>query len=121
MLRKLCTILIAFALTCSVAFGAPFLAVDPDPDHAQYIVEFNGVEYPPASAIENRGVDGVIVFDLDGLLESGQTYSIRVMGVNPWGDESDWSAPLEFGVSGEGTVFERRTPNAPTVLRILSE
>ena len=121
MLKKLFFTLLCTALLTVSAWAAPFLAVDTDANHAEYIVELDGVEFGPAIAIEDRGEDGMVIFDLDGLIAPGNIYTIRCKGLNAWGDESEWSVPLDFAVSGSGTVTERQDPDAPTVLRILSE
>jgi hypothetical protein len=119
MKKYILAIIITLFLVTGVS-AAPFLGVDPDPDHSEYIIELDGIEHGPFAAVEDRG-DVIIVFDFDTMLQSGETYSVRVLGINAWGDESEWSVPLEFALTGGGTVIERRQPDAPSVLRILSE
>jgi hypothetical protein len=106
-------------LLVSGVFASPFLGVDPDVNHNEYLIEINGATYGPFLPIEDRG-DTVIIFDFNGMLVRGETYVVRAMSYNAFGDASEWSVPLEFASGGGTIVIIRQTPDAP-VLRLLSE
>lgn len=104
----------------TLAFAEPLLACDPDINANEYVVEFDEVVLESAPPIEVR-VDDTVIIDLAGMITQGQHHYVRVLAVNDWGDVSEWSSPLEFMLSDEGIVIIRQQPEAPNVLRLLSQ
>ncbi len=117
MIKFLIFILLLFP---SICWAQLYLAVDPDPNHVEYMVEFDGQTMGPMSAIESR-VDGVRIMDVQPMIVPDQNHIIRVAAYNAWGDISEWSDPFEFRLTDSDGVIKRQTPQAPVTIRLESE
>ena len=113
---------IILTLIATTAFGAPFLAVDFDANHDQYILEFDGQVYQASDPIEHRNDNTeTVTHDLGTLITPKVIHTVRLKAISPYGEESGWSDPLEFMLSETGTIVLRQTPASPKQLRLLSE
>jgi len=117
-MKLLIAVLSVFIATTALA--QPYLGVDPDSSAEKYIIEADGVVYEAEFPIEQRE-HVTLIFDLSEILQQSSTHIIRAKAVNAWGDESEWSVPLEFMLSDGGTIIVRQQPGIPTMLRIILE
>ena len=102
------------------AFAQLYLAVDPDQDHVEYMIEFDGNTMGPMPPIE-KAADAVKIMDIEPFIIVNNQHTVRVAAANAWGDLSEWSDPFEFLRTAGGGVVERQTPAAPVSIRLLSE
>lgn len=117
MIKFLIFILLFFP---SICWAQLYLAVDPDPNHVEYMVEFDGNTMGPMPAFET-GVDVIKIMDIESMVITNEKHMVRVAAYNAWGDISEWSDPFEFLLTETGGVVKRQVPTAPASIRLLSE
>lgn len=119
-------VVLNFSVAIAQVANSVFLACDPDPEAFEYVIEMDGSEIFRGEPLEYDGTDSngkpaTIIVDIKAEIEPDALHLVRAKAVNAWGDESEWTDPLEFTYSSRkgGAIFERKQVQVPAMLRIL--